>query len=109
MSARALTRRRPRRNRSAAGNRSHGSCNDVPGCTLENVTAAPARSAATTVSSWSSTTRTLVSWLWLLYDQESPSASRSLGLTLGRLWKQDGSLVATVAQQGLVRPLPAVQ
>jgi acyl-CoA thioesterase-2 len=41
---------------------------------------------------------------WLLYDQVSPSASGALGLSTGRLF-QDGRLVATVAQEGLIRPL----
>jgi acyl-CoA thioesterase-2 len=41
---------------------------------------------------------------WLLYDQVSPSASSALGLATGRLF-QDGRLVATVAQEGLIRPL----
>lgn len=41
---------------------------------------------------------------WLLYDQISPSASGALGLSTGRLF-QDGRLVATVAQEGLIRPL----
>ena len=41
---------------------------------------------------------------WLLYDQVSPSASGALGLSTGRLF-QDGQLVATVAQEGLIRPL----
>jgi acyl-CoA thioesterase II len=41
---------------------------------------------------------------WLLYDQVSPSASGALGLATGRLF-QDGRLVATVAQEGLLRPL----
>jgi acyl-CoA thioesterase II len=40
---------------------------------------------------------------WLLYDQVSPSASGALGLSTGRLF-QDGRLVATVAQEGLIRP-----
>jgi acyl-CoA thioesterase-2 len=40
---------------------------------------------------------------WLLYDQSSPSASGGRGLALGRLFSQDGRLVATVAQEGLVR------
>ena len=40
---------------------------------------------------------------WLLYDQVSPSASGGLGLATGRLF-QDGRLVATVAQEGLIRP-----
>ena len=41
---------------------------------------------------------------WLLYDQVSPSASGGRGLALGRLFTQDGRLVATVAQEGLIRP-----
>ncbi len=41
---------------------------------------------------------------WLLYDQTSPSASGARGLAFGRLFAQDGRLVASVAQEGLVRP-----
>lgn len=41
---------------------------------------------------------------WLLYDQVSPSASGARGLAIGRLFTQDGVLVATVAQEGLIRP-----
>ena len=41
---------------------------------------------------------------WLLYDQVSPSASGARGLALGRLFTEDGRLVATVAQEGLIRP-----
>jgi acyl-CoA thioesterase-2 len=41
---------------------------------------------------------------WLLYDQVSPSASSALGLSTARLF-QDGELVCTVAQEGLIRPL----
>lgn len=43
---------------------------------------------------------------WLLYDQASPSASGSRGLALGRLFTQEGRLVATVAQEGLIRRRP---
>lgn len=39
---------------------------------------------------------------WLLYDQISPSASNSVGLSYGRLFQHD-TLVATVAQEGLIR------
>ncbi len=42
---------------------------------------------------------------WLLYDQVSPSASRSLGLGQGRLF-QNGDLVAFTTQEGLIRVLP---
>ncbi len=40
---------------------------------------------------------------WLLYDQVSPSASGARGLALGRLFTEDGTLVASVAQEGLIR------
>lgn len=41
---------------------------------------------------------------WWLYDQWSPSAGGGRGLSLGRVFTRDGSLVATVAQEGLIRP-----
>lgn len=40
---------------------------------------------------------------WLLYDQTSPSASGARGLSTARVFGQDGTLVATVAQEGLIR------
>ncbi len=40
---------------------------------------------------------------WWLYDQASPSASGGRGLALARVFAQDGTLVATVAQEGLIR------
>ncbi|HMM93891.1 acyl-CoA thioesterase II [Phycicoccus sp.] len=40
---------------------------------------------------------------WVLYAQESPSAQGGRGLGLGRMFTADGSLVATVAQEGMVR------
>lgn len=40
---------------------------------------------------------------WLLYVQESPSAQGGRGLALGRIYTRDGLLVATVAQEGMVR------
>ena len=40
---------------------------------------------------------------WLLYDQVSPSASGARGLAVGRVFTEDGRLVATVAQEGLIR------
>ncbi len=40
---------------------------------------------------------------WLLYDQESPSASDSRGLATGQIFTVDGRLVATVVQEGLIR------
>lgn len=41
---------------------------------------------------------------WLLYDQVAPSASGARGLALGRVFAENGRLVATVAQEGLIRP-----
>ncbi|MDQ1670142.1 MAG: acyl-CoA thioesterase [Actinomycetota bacterium] len=40
---------------------------------------------------------------WLLYDQVSPSASAARGFATGRLFTTDGRLVASVAQEGLIR------
>jgi acyl-CoA thioesterase-2 len=42
---------------------------------------------------------------WLLYEQHSPSASAGLGYVTGRLFATDGTLVASVAQEGLIRQL----
>ena len=41
---------------------------------------------------------------WLLYVQDSPSASGARGLTRGGLYARGGALVASVAQEGLMRP-----
>jgi acyl-CoA thioesterase-2 len=41
---------------------------------------------------------------WWLYDQWSPSAQGARGLAFGRIFTQDGTLVATCAQEGLIRP-----
>jgi acyl-CoA thioesterase II len=40
---------------------------------------------------------------WLLYAQESPSARGGRGLSTGRIYTRDGLLVATVAQELMVR------
>jgi acyl-CoA thioesterase II len=42
---------------------------------------------------------------WLLYDQASPSASSARGFSTGRLFTEDGRLIASVAQEGLIRPI----
>ena len=44
---------------------------------------------------------------WLLYVQDSPSAYGALGLTRGALFRRDGVLAASVAQEGLIRPVRA--
>lgn len=41
---------------------------------------------------------------WWLYDQWSPFAGGGRGLSFGHVYQQDGTLVATVAQEGLIRP-----
>jgi acyl-CoA thioesterase-2 len=40
---------------------------------------------------------------WVLYTQESPSAQRGRGLAFGRMFSRDGRLLASVAQEGMVR------
>ncbi len=40
---------------------------------------------------------------WLLYAHNSPNASSSLGFTRGCIFSRDGRLVASVAQEGLIR------
>ena len=41
---------------------------------------------------------------WLLYAQDSPSASGARGFNRGSIHSRDGKLVASVAQEGLIRP-----
>lgn len=41
---------------------------------------------------------------WMLYTQDSPSSSGGRGLTRGSLYGLDGTLIASVAQEGLIRP-----
>jgi acyl-CoA thioesterase II len=43
--------------------------------------------------------------LWHLFDQDSPSASGARGFNRGAVYLQDGTLVASVAQEGLLRPM----
>lgn len=40
---------------------------------------------------------------WLLYAQDSPNLQGSRGFSRGLIFKRDGTLVASVAQEGLVR------
>jgi acyl-CoA thioesterase-2 len=42
---------------------------------------------------------------WLLYAQDSPSACGARALTRGMLFSRDGVLAASVAQEGLIRPV----
>ena len=43
---------------------------------------------------------------WLLYATESPSAHGARGFAIGHFYTRTGQLVASVAQEGLIRPLP---
>lgn len=40
---------------------------------------------------------------WLLYDIDSPSASGGRGLVRGKIYNQQGQLVASTAQEGVIR------
>ena len=40
---------------------------------------------------------------WLLYVQDSPSAQNGRGLSLGKIFAREGSLIASVAQEGMIR------
>ena len=44
---------------------------------------------------------------WLLYSIDSPSAQGSRGLARGQVFDRDGRLVASTAQEGLIRVVPA--
>lgn len=43
---------------------------------------------------------------WLLYAQDSPSTSGARGFSRGLVFDRRGNLVASVAQEGLIRPRP---
>lgn len=43
---------------------------------------------------------------WLLYACDSPSAQGARGLTRGLIYSRDGRLVASTAQEGMIRILP---
>ncbi|MDQ3629141.1 MAG: acyl-CoA thioesterase II [Actinomycetota bacterium] len=42
---------------------------------------------------------------WMLYDQVSPSAGGARGFATAGIFAQDGTLVASAAQEGLIRPI----
>jgi len=42
---------------------------------------------------------------WLLYVQDSPAAAGARGFARGSIFARDGTLVASVAQEGLMRPV----
>jgi acyl-CoA thioesterase-2 len=41
---------------------------------------------------------------WLLYVLGTPSAQGARGLGIGRVFTRDGTLVASIAQEGMLRP-----
>jgi len=41
---------------------------------------------------------------WLLYSQDSPAAFGARGFSRGLIFTRDGTLIASVAQEGLIRP-----
>jgi acyl-CoA thioesterase-2 len=43
---------------------------------------------------------------WVLYDMTSPAASAGRGLCHGAVYRRDGTRIASIAQEGLVRVLP---
>jgi len=45
---------------------------------------------------------------WLLYAQDSPAASGGRGFNRGQIFRRDGTLVASVVQEGLIRRRGAV-
>ena len=44
-----------------------------------------------------------------LYAQKSPSAAGSRGFNLGEIYSRDGRLVASTAQEGLMRYRPPLE
>lgn len=42
---------------------------------------------------------------WMLFSIESPSSSNARGFTKGNIFSRDGKLIASVAQEGLMRPI----
>jgi acyl-CoA thioesterase-2 len=44
---------------------------------------------------------------WFLYVVDSPWAGNARGLVQGQIFARDGQLIASVAQEGLIRPRPA--
>ena len=42
---------------------------------------------------------------WLLFSMESPNASNARGFARGHIFSRQGKLIASVAQEGLMRPI----
>jgi len=45
---------------------------------------------------------------WTLYSQRSPNTSGNRGFAMGSLYTQKGNLIATVAQEGMIRYMPTI-
>ena len=43
---------------------------------------------------------------WMLYQTNSPWAGQARGFAQGRIFTREGKLIASTAQEGLIRPLP---
>jgi acyl-CoA thioesterase II len=43
---------------------------------------------------------------WMLYVQDSPSSQAARGFCRGSVYSRDGQLIASVAQEGLIRQRP---
>jgi acyl-CoA thioesterase-2 len=41
---------------------------------------------------------------WLLYEQESATATAGRAMCRGRIWTREGALAVSVAQEGVLRP-----
>lgn len=46
---------------------------------------------------------------WLLYDKYSPRSNDGRGVVFGKIYNSDGCLVATTAQEGIIRLSPIGQ
>tara|TARA_Y100000590_G_scaffold452259_1_gene595017 strand:- start:2859 stop:3719 length:861 start_codon:yes stop_codon:yes gene_type:complete len=45
---------------------------------------------------------------WLIYCQKSPNASNSRGFSTGNIFSKNGKLIASVAQEGMIRNMPNI-
>jgi acyl-CoA thioesterase-2 len=46
---------------------------------------------------------------WMLYSTESPSASGARGFARGHIYTREGKLIASVTQEGLMRPIKKIK
>jgi acyl-CoA thioesterase 8 len=45
---------------------------------------------------------------WMLYECDSPWTGGSRGMVQGRLWRRDGVLAVSCAQEGVIRVKPCI-